>query len=448
MAQEMNVPTKSLNQIAPRGMSILGLLSEYGPNMMQLNTSLTLAEVHQFLGYNVELEILPRAEGPIADILRAVQRPASKDRQNNIGTYQENYLLKPQPLDESTEQGFMPAVTLLANRPLHLAPVANTMSQMGQELVVASKEDEDTIVIPSDGVGRLTGLENRERLYSKSSADLETRRLRTALQRLRVPTLILFPRAGELTELHMQQAVYDMNVLATPLTATMALNRDNRSPYNAVVKAMLADTEANLKHFDSTLTLKSMIRFVKIALEGSKAAEKAGASGEAKNVDVSRAANELTWFWSVFTKSMAPGTLKVKDNMATGAPGIAALALVAHEFFYGRAERLGETEKTEAIRKLGAIDWLRSRIDAEGNVTPNKTWLDLGLCTIKPDGNKIKVVMGGAGANNSRNMTSYLLKIVGIEKPTAGDVADVEEYGAALGGAILPEMNGAELQTF
>jgi hypothetical protein len=247
----------------------------------------------------------------------------------------------------------MPSVTLLVNRPLLITQAPGSTSQMGQSLVIAEKADENTIVIPSDGVGRLTGLENRERLYTKNHADPETRRLRAALNRLRVPALILFPKAGELTELHMQQAVYDMNVLATPLTATMALNRDNRSPYTAVVKVILADTTANLKQFD--LELSSLIRFVKIALEGPKVAEKAGASGESTSVSIPQSASDLTYFWSNLTSSMAPGTLNVKDNMAMGASGITGLAIVAHELFYGRAAQWSLIQKTDAIRKLGAI---------------------------------------------------------------------------------------------
>ena len=420
----VNYTTKPANPLAFRGMTVLGLLSEYGPNLMQLNTSLTLAEVHQFLDYRVETEISPKAEGPIAELLRSVQRPASKDRQANIGSYQESYLLKPKPLDESTEQGFMPSVTFLANRPLLVSALPGTPSQMGQALVTAEKEDEDTLVIPSDGVGRLTGLENRENLYSKVNADPETRRLRAALNRLRIPTLILFPKTGELNELHMQQALYDMNVLATPLTSTMALNRDNRSPYNAVAKAMLADTTANLKQFD--LGLGSLIRFVKIALEGSKVAEKAGASGDASVGIAPQASTDLTYFWSVLTSSMAPGTLKDKDNMATGAPGIAGLALFAHELFYGRAATWSPVEKADAIRKIGAIDWTRSKLDAEGNVVLNETWSKLGLLMLKPDRKgKMKAVMGGAGANNSRTMTAYLLKLVGLEKPTESVSAEL-----------------------
>lgn len=91
----MSSTTQSPDAHSYNGVRILGLLSEYGPNLMQINTSLTLAEIHQFLDYRVESEIAPKAEGPIPEILRSVQRPASKDRQNNIGTYQENYLLKP-----------------------------------------------------------------------------------------------------------------------------------------------------------------------------------------------------------------------------------------------------------------------------------------------------------------------------------------------------------------
>jgi hypothetical protein len=427
----MNVTTDSPNPLAFRGMSILGLLSEYGPNLMQLNTSLTLAEVHQFLDYRVETEISPKAEGPIAEILHTVQRPASKERQNNIGSYQENYLLKPKPLHQSTEQGFMPSVTLLASRPLVFRTVPGITIPMGQSLVTAEKVDEDTIVVPSDGVGRLTGLENRENLYSKANADPETRRLRAALNRLRVPTLILFPREGELSELHMQQAVYDMNVLATPLTATMALNRDNRSPYNAVVKQMLADETANLKQFE--LDVRSMIRFVKIALEGPKAAEKAGASGEVTSAKVPEAAADLGYFWSVFTSNMAPGTLKIKDNMATGAPGITGLALVAHELFYGRAKDWSSTEKAAAIAKLGAIEWSRTTTDSEGNVGLNKTWSELGLLTLKPDRQgKLKAVIGGAGANNSRVLTAHLLKVLGLEKPVDGTTATPEANSAEL----------------
>jgi hypothetical protein len=415
----MNYTTKpTTDPLAYRGVSILGLLSEYGPNLMQLNTSLTLAEIHQFLEYRVESEIAPKAEGPIPEILRSVQRPASKDRQNNIGTYQENYLLKPKPLDESTEQGFMPSITLVADRPLHITALPGTPSQMGQALVTAEKEDEDTTVVPSDGVGRLTGLENRENLYSKSNADAETRRLRSALNRLRVPTLILFPKTGQLNELHLQQALYDMNVLATPLTSTMALNRDNRSPYNAVVKAMLADTTANLKQYDLHRDLASLIRFVKIALEGSKVAEKAGATGAVTSAITPQATTDLTYFWSVLTSSMSSGTLKDKDNMATGAPGITGLALVAHELFYGRAKDWSPVEKASAIQKLGGIDWSRSHIDDDGNVVLNKIWEDLGLLILKPNKKgKLKAVMGGAGANNSRIMTAYLLKVAGLEKP-------------------------------
>lgn len=406
--------------LAFRGMSILGLLSEYGPNLMQLSTSLTLAEVHQFLGYRVEGEIATKADGPIADILRSVQRPASKERQNNIGTYQEKYLLKPKPLHESTEQGFMPSITLLASRPLLFREVPGIAIQMGQSLVTAAKEDEDTVVIPSDGVGRLTGLENRDNLYSKGNADQETRRLRAALNRLRIPTLILFPKAGELTELHMQQAVYDMNVLATPLTSTLALNRDNRSPYNAVAKAMLADENANLKRFN--LDIGSMIRFVKVALEGPKVAEKAGASGEVTNIDIRDTAAHLTHFWSLLTSTMAPDTLKVKDNMATGAPGITGLALVAHELFYGRASTWSAEEKDAAMRKLGSINWLRMTVSSKGEVGLNKTWADLGLITLSRSG-AMKAVMGGAGANNSRIMTAYLLRVIGLEKSADGIAA-------------------------
>jgi hypothetical protein len=427
----MNNTTDSPNPLEFRGMSILGLLSEYGPNLMQLNTSLTLAEVHQFLDYRVESEISPKAEGAIAEILRSVQRPASKERQANIGAYQENYLLKPKPLEESTEQGFMPSVTLLANRPLVVRTVSGITIPMGQSLVTAEKEDEDTIVVPSDGVGRLTGLENRENLYGKSNADPETRRLRAALNRLRIPTLILFPKVGELSELHMQQAVYDMNVLATPLTATMALNRDNRSPYNAVVKAMFADEIANLTQFD--LDIRSMIRFVKIALEGPKVAEKVGTSGEVTGIKIPEAATNLAYFWSEFTANMVPGTLKVKDNMAIGAPGIAGLALVAHELFYGRAANWDPKEKAAAISKLGAIDWCRVKVDPNGNVALNETWSQLGLLTLKSDRKgKLKAVMGGAGANNSRVLTAYLLKIVGLEKPTDGNVASSQMSNAEL----------------
>jgi hypothetical protein len=416
----MNYTTKATDPLAYRGVSILGLLSEYGPNLMQLNTSLTLAEIHQFLEYRVESEIADKAEGPIPDILRSVQRPAKKDRQNAIGTYQENYLLKPKPLAESAEQGFMPSITLVADRPLHITSLPGTPSQMGQALVTAEKEDENTTVVPSDGVGRLTGLENRENLYGKSNADAETRRLRSALNRLRVPTLILFPKTGELNELHLQQALYDMNVLATPLTSTMALNRDNRSPYNAVVKAMLADTTANLKQYDLQRDLASLIRFVKIALEGSKVAEKAGATGAVTSAATPQATTDLTYFWSVLTSSMSPNTLKDKDNMATGAPGITGLALVAHELFYGRAKDWSPVEKASAIRKLGAIDWSRSH-DEAGNVVLNKTWEELGLLVLKPSrGGKLKAVMGGAGANNSRIMTAYLLKVAGLEKTGDG----------------------------
>jgi hypothetical protein len=90
--KNVNDTTLPANPLTFRGQSILGLLSEYGPNLMQLNTSLTLAEIHEFLDYYVESEISPKATGPIAEILRSVQRPASKERQNSIGTYQENYL--------------------------------------------------------------------------------------------------------------------------------------------------------------------------------------------------------------------------------------------------------------------------------------------------------------------------------------------------------------------
>ncbi|MSO99752.1 MAG: hypothetical protein EXR07_01690 [Acetobacteraceae bacterium] len=291
---------------------------------------------------------------------------------------------------------------------------------MGQTLVTAQKEDEDTIVVPSDGVGRITGLENRDTLYRKSNADSETRRLRNALERLRVPTLILFPRVGELTELHMQQALYDMNVLATPLTATMALNRDNRSPYNTIVKTMLADKTANLKEYGLDRDLSSMVRFVKIAVEGWKVAEKAGASGSMTSEITPQAATDLTYFWSVLTSSMGPEAFKVKDNMATGAPGITALALVAHELFFGGAAQWSSIEKASAIRKIGGIDWSRTKIDEAGQVELNKTWADLGLLMLKPDkkGN-IKAVMVMAGANNSRAMTGHLLKVIGLERSSS-----------------------------
>jgi hypothetical protein len=90
----------------------------------------------------------------------------------------------------------------------------------GQRLVTVEKQDEQTVIVPSDGAGRLTGFEGRDVLYNKSGADSETRRLLIALKGLRIPTLILFPKTGELTVKHMQQALYDMNVLAKPLTAT------------------------------------------------------------------------------------------------------------------------------------------------------------------------------------------------------------------------------------
>jgi hypothetical protein len=414
----MDLITKNQDPLAYRGLSVLGLVSEYGPNLMQLNTSLTLAEVHQFLDYRVETEIAPKAEGPIAEILHTVQRPASRERQQRIGVYQENYLLKPKPLDESVDQGYMPAITLLANRPLKLAATPGAQGQMGLQLMTAQKEDEETIVIPSDGVGRLTGLENREDLYNKN-ADVETRRLRSALNRLRIPTLILFPKEGELTELHMQQALYDMNVLAEKLTSTMALHRDNRSPYNAVVKGMFADTTANLRQFEILYKdLPSMIRFVKIGLEGPKVAEKAGAVGsELSNEVVQTAIKNFTYFWSVLSASMAVGTLKDKTNMATGAPGITGLAVVAHELFFGRVANWSPIEKAEAIKTLGAIDWSRSSVDASGNIVLNKTWEDLGLLMLKPDRKgQIKAVMGGAGANNSRIMTAHLLKVIGLDK--------------------------------
>jgi hypothetical protein len=416
----MNLSAQPVDPLGYRGLSVPGVVSEYGPNLFQLNTSLTLFELHQLLDYRVETEIAKSAKGPIAEILRSVQRPATKERQLRIGTYQENYLLKPRPLDEAVEQGYMPAITLLANRPLCLTPIPG-FSQMGQTFMLAEKADEDTVIIPSDGVGRITGLENRENLYNKANADTETRRLRVALGRLRIPTLILFPKTGELSELHMQQALYDMNVLATPLTSTLALNRDNRTPYSAIVKSMLADTTANLKQHNLGTDVASLIRFVKIALEGPKVAEKAGAEGNAPtSSDIAKQTSvDLTYFWSVFTSSMAPNALAAKDNMATGAPGITGLALVAHELFFGRGADWSQIEKAAAIRKLGAVDWSRTKTDESGKLVLNKTWAELGLLVLKPDrsGKEMRAVMGGAGANNSRVMTAYLLKLVGLEKP-------------------------------
>jgi hypothetical protein len=69
-----------------------GILADYGANLSQLVASLTIDEIHQLLGYKVEPELAKKAEGPIADILHVVQRPAVKERQNSIGEYIENLL--------------------------------------------------------------------------------------------------------------------------------------------------------------------------------------------------------------------------------------------------------------------------------------------------------------------------------------------------------------------
>jgi hypothetical protein len=160
--------------------------------------------------------------------------------------------------------------------------------------------------------------------------------------------------------------------------------------------------------------------FVKIALVGAKAAEKAGVKSQASvQFPETEVAADLAFFWSVFIANLAPGTLDVADNMATGASGIAALALLAHELFYGRAAQWERGEKVAAITKVAAIGWLRTTVDPDGNVVLNERWAQIGVAlTLKLDkkSGKFKGVLGGPGANNQRILTAHLFQVAGLDK--------------------------------
>jgi hypothetical protein len=421
--------------------SFPAIVADYGPNLQQAVLVPSLDEIHQLFGYRVAPELAKKAEGDIAEILHSVQRPAVKQRQEEIAEYIEKNLLNPRPLDVSYDQGYFSSICVLANHPLKVTPIPGIFAP-GLQFATVEIADDQTFAIPGDGAGRMTGWELLENLYGKQNADVETRRRQIALKGFRIATLILFPKpGGELTVKHMQNGVYDMNVLATPLTATQALNRDNRTPYNRIAKEMVVK--------DLPLSADQTVRFVKIALEGAKAAEKAGAKSQATvEVREPEAATNLAFFWKTFIANLAEGTLDVEDNMVIGASGIASLALVAHELFYARAAQWEREKKAAAIAKIAAMGWLRTTVDADGKVALNEQWAKIGVAfMLKPDKTgKLKAVMGGAGANNQRLLTKHLFEVAGIDKLT-DEPAPVAPTPAVPATLLPPEIPGGEQPT-
>jgi hypothetical protein len=421
------------------GQSLIGLASDAGPNLMQVSCLLTFAELHEFLGYQVEEEISKKATGKVADVLHIVQRPWQVQRQKNISVYQERYQLDPKPLHESAEQGYIPAITLLANYPLVATMLPNSPYFAGMALVMVQRSlEQDTIVVPADGVARITGYEKLYRDYQKTKSNPESRRLLNLLNQLRIPALIMYPKTGELTELHMQQCLHDMNVLATPLTPTQGLSKDNRSPYNTVAKNILNDKEFDLKQYvlQSDANIKQLIRFVKIAMEGYKVAEKAGATGDpdVAPAAVTAASTNLAHFWSLFAPKVTAETLKMKDNLALSAPGIRALGLVAYELYSesGRGKDWTQTEKDEAIKRVGSLNWARLIRDDQGEIKINPRWEGILDARLDQSGKVTAAVLGGAGANNGRIMTAILLEVAGLAKSSEATETNSHADGQAV----------------
>ena len=397
------------------------ITTRFGPNLISATTAMNLAELHQFLGYRVEDEVAAKADGDIADTYRAVQRPLLKERQREIATYQERTLLSPRPLDEAIEQGYQPAITLIADIPLKIRPIPGAATMMGMQYSEVVR-DENATVIVSDGVGRVSGLEFLERTYQKGPSNVEQRRRQMALASLRIPVLILFPITGRLSEGHFQQALFDQNVLAQPLKPALALTMDHRSPYTEIMRKMFTvdpDDRYKLRSFgfnqqakSHTKTVKEvflaapMVKFIKVATEGPKFAESARGSGSFPEDRTTEAAQKLAFFWaeviaaakSVRGDQFDPAT--VADNMALSGPGLTALGLVAHELFFGEGKDWTPGTRLDAIRRIGSQDWSRS----------NETWRTIDVLQLK-DG---KYVSNSAGASSARRMTAHFRDLAGF----------------------------------
>jgi hypothetical protein len=360
--------------------SIPAIVTTFGPNLMAAVTALTHAELERFLDYKLSDAIAKNAEGEITEIYRRVQRQVG-DRASAFAKYIERTILEPRSLDHP-DQGYLPAITLIANRQLKMIGDPQQLAGGGIAQTMLLRDSKTTVII-SDGVGRVAGIELEAKNLRKASAGPREYRLRHALETLRIPMLILFPQHGELGEEHMAQALFDQNTKGTVLSVATAMTRDMRSPYKAIIRRM---GDAGLDAFgvgtttkypkagdpDYVFVMGHLLRFVRVAVEGAKAAESAKGVDNPVDLDaneVESLAATLSKFWLRIINSANANTAgkpgsrftpaDAKHNMALTTAGMAALGVIASELFRVRAG-MSEEARNEAIDRVAQIPWDRT----------------------------------------------------------------------------------------
>ena len=108
----------------------------------------------------------------------------------------------------------------------------------------------------------------------------------------------------------------------------------------------------------------------------------------------------LTHFWSAFAAKVTAEMLKMKDSLAMSAPAIRGLALVAYELYSesGRGKDWTQTQKDEAIERVGSLNWARLIRDDQGEIKINPRWEQILIARLDESGKVTAAVLGGAPA--------------------------------------------------
>lgn len=377
------------------------IVGTHGPRLYTYSTQLSPFDVQSVLGHDPRSDRrITLTDRKIVEIYDYMQRRTSAARRDAIRAYVEDRLFPSSDLI-----GGFPAIAIAAQQPADFDVIESLPGVVN--VFIDTGMHNKRIVL--DGLGRITaalGLVD-DLLSGELDPDAATE-LEQILKSFQFPCVLYTPGPGQaaLTLEELGQLFHDFNFKATPVSAKDAIALDQsdlyiRATYSVSEKSIAISQSGGMEKRAASLGAKStaivvqpvLLRFVRAALEGSEAVEKA------RNVAPKRAGEDriplarVTSFLDAFSETMGERWTQ-RDSVHLSSAGWQTLGIIFHEAVI----RDPSVDERQVGRNLAEfIDWNRS----------SDFWTGLIVEKVSKKGERT-LSFQGAGASTRREMVKRI----------------------------------------
>lgn len=385
----------------------------FGEKVRTYVTQVRVRDIESLLGHDPRPENWKNLPADVRTLYDEIQRRTAGPRRRNIVDYLD------QRFSRRQIAGF-PAVSIGVTKPLVFSRFDNG-SSCGR--VFLSNDDRRVVL---DGLGRLTGLLDM-------SKDEDTARFQTFLSHTTIAVELFVPNENETFAIgDLSQLFSDFNFKVFPVPARLAMAQDVSDIYlqltNQLAKQPAIDDCGGMEIKSASLGKKStalvvqqvLSRVVRGATEGRKYQEDNKSLPPSPTLSDASFQTELAQLGDYFQRiraRMGDARWTNRESLHLSAPGWQALGVLYHDLYH-RGLPLNAEQRQRMIDTIADVDWSRYSEDWVG--------AGLGVWAAPKEGDKMQVVIRGAGRSNTQAIINRLRVATGLDSLLVADESDGE----------------------